>query len=465
MSDKTRHYLDVRAFFYMSLEAMLMIGILIFSIYICRHRLITSIIQDEDFVLKVAVFITFILIPLYLLSLYEERIAPGNVLELSGWRLFQALVIAAFLLSFIYFMYPFLSFERDIFLTSFIIIGVSSLAIRLLYQKILTIKHIDKNILIIGCGALAGEITQEIEKKKDIGYNVVGFITNDPERIGKKLFNKPILGDPSQIMDIVDEKKVDQIIVALDERRGGFPLMQLLECKVQGLIIKPGVEFYERLTGRLKIKHLVPSTMIFSKGFKKSTLQLALKRFTELIMSVCGLIILAPLMLLIALLIKLESKGPVFYRQERVGEYGKSFELIKFRSMYTDAEANGPVWAKENDSRVTRVGKWLRKLRLDEIPQMINVIKGNMSFVGPRPERPHFVNILRREIPFYDQRLSVKPGITGWAQIMYVYAGSKEETLEKMTYDLFYIKNMSLFLDFYIIYKTIMVVFFGKGAR
>jgi sugar transferase (PEP-CTERM system associated) len=465
MSNKTRHFLDVRAFFYISLEALLMIGILIFSIYLCRPNRILSIIYDEHFALKVTTFVTCILIPLYLLSLYEERVVPGNVLELSGWRLFQALVIAAFLLSFIYYIYPFLAFERDVFLTSFLIIGVTSLAIRLIYQKILTIKHIDKNVLIIGCGALAAEIAQEIEKQKDIGYNVVGFVTNEPERIGKKLINKHILGDPSQIMEIVNEKKVDQIIVALDERRGGFPLMQLLECKVQGLIIKPGVEFYERLTGRLKIKHLVPSTMIFSKGFKKSTLQLALKRFTELIMSFCGLIILAPLMLIIALLIKLESRGPVFYRQERVGEYGKTFELVKFRSMYVDAETGGPVWAKENDNRVTRVGKWLRKLRLDEIPQMINVIRGNMSFVGPRPERPHFVNILRREIPFYDQRLSVKPGITGWAQIMYIYAGSKEETMEKMTYDLFYIKNMSLFLDYYIIYKTIMVVFFGKGAR
>jgi sugar transferase (PEP-CTERM system associated) len=465
MSNKTRLYLDIRAFCYMSLEALLMIGILIFSIYLRRDGLLFSIIRDEDFVLKVAVFVTFILVPLYLLSLYEERIAPGHVLELSGWRLFQALVIAVFLLSFIYFIHPFLAFERDIFLTSFLLIGLLSLIIRMIYQKILTIQRVNKNILIIGCGALAGEITQEIENQKNIGYNVIGFITNEPDRIGKRVYNKPILGDPSQIMEIVNDKKVDQIIVALDERRGGFPLMQLLECKVQGLIIKPGVEFYERLTGRLKIKHLVPSTMIFSKGFKKSALQLALKRFTELIMSICGLIILAPLMLIIALLIKLESRGPVFYRQERVGEYGKSFELIKFRSMYIDAEADGPVWAKENDKRVTRVGKWLRKLRLDEIPQMINVIKGNMSFVGPRPERPHFVNILRREIPFYDQRLSVKPGITGWAQIMYVYAGSKEETLEKMTYDLFYIKNMSLFLDFYIIYKTIMVVFFGKGAR
>ena len=465
MSNKTRLYLDIRAFCYISLEALMMIGILIFSIYLRRDGLNLSVIRNENFILKVAVFITFILIPLYLLSLYEERIAPGNVLELSGWRLFQALVIAAFLLSFIYFNYPFLAFERDIFLTSFLFIGLASLVLRLIYQKILTIKQADKNVLIIGCGTLAGEITQEIDNHNNIGYNVVGFITNEPDRIGKKAYNKPILGDPSQIMEIVTDKKVDQIIVALDERRGGFPLMQLLECKVQGLIIKPGVDFYERLTGRLKIKHLVPSTMIFSKGFKKSALQLTLKRFTELIMSICGLIILAPLMLIIALLVKLESRGPVFYRQERVGEYGKCFELIKFRSMYTDAEANGPVWATENDNRVTRVGKWLRKLRLDEIPQMINVIKGNMSFVGPRPERPHFVNILRREIPFYDQRLSVKPGITGWAQIMYVYAGSKEETLEKMTYDLFYIKNMSLFLDFYIIYKTIMVVFFGKGAR
>jgi len=213
------------------------------------------------------------------------------------------------------------------------------------------------------------------------------------------------------------------------------------------------------------VESLRPSALIFSDGFKKSKLTMWIKRVVGFSLSFVGLALLSPVILMISILIKIDSRGPILYQQERVGENGKVFKLFKFRSMFENAETNGPEWAGEEDARITRLGRWIRKGRLDEIPQMLNVLKGDMAFVGPRPERPFFVEQLRREIPFYDQRLVVKPGITGWAQIKYGYGASKEETLEKLKYDLYYIKNLSILFDLVIIFETIKVVLFGKGAR
>jgi len=319
--------------------------------------------------------------------------------------------------------------------------------------------------MIIGSGLLAKSIAREIIERADTGFKVVGFITENPERVGEKLINPSIIGDQSEIFDIARRENVNRIIVALEERRGRFPQAQLLECKMSGMVVEDGIEFYEHLTGRLQVESLRPSSLIFSNGFKKSKLTMWSKRLTGFTLSLVGLILLSPLFLIISILIKIDSRGPLFYKQERVGDYGRIFKLLKFRSMVENAEANGPVWAEPNDRRITRVGRWIRKGRFDEIPQMINVLKGDMSFVGPRPERPYFVEKLRKEIPFYDQRFSVKPGITGWAQIKYRYGASKEEALEKLKYDLYYIKNLSPLFDLLIIFETIKVVLFGKGAR
>jgi sugar transferase (PEP-CTERM system associated) len=253
--------------------------------------------------------------------------------------------------------------------------------------------------------------------------------------------------------------------VALDERRGKFPGDQLLCCRLKGIRVDDGVAFTEQLAGKLSVENLYPSSLIFSNGFKGSAIFKKIKRYTDIAGSIMSLAILFPVSLLIAAAIKLDSKGPVFYKQERVGEDGKVFNLFKFRSMRVDAEENGPVWAMVDDDRVTRVGRSIRKLRLDEIPQMINVIKGDMSFVGPRPERPFFVDKLKNEISFYSHRHSVKPGITGWAQLYYPYGASKEDALEKLKYELYYIKNMSPLMDLTIVLETIKVVLFGKGAR
>jgi len=275
-----------------------------------------------------------------------------------------------------------------------------------------------------------------------------------------------IIGDCSLIHKIVSEGKVDRIIVAMEERRGRFPTEELLKCKMEGISVEEGIAFYEQLTGKLLIERAYPSFLIFSDGFIKTTYHHVVKSAMDLFLSCIGLIIFFPIMAFIALAIKVSSSGPIFYRQERVGKNGKTFVLLKFRSMGEDAEKEtGPVWAEENDKRVTPIGKIIRKLRLDEIPQLINILRGEMSFVGPRPERSHFIEQLKDKIPFYEKRHAVKPGITGWAQIEYPYGASKNDALEKLKYDLYYIKNISLFLDLEILFRTLKIVLFGRGSR
>jgi len=253
--------------------------------------------------------------------------------------------------------------------------------------------------------------------------------------------------------------------VALDERRGSLPVDELLQCRLKGIHVDDGVSFSERLLGKLSVESLPPSSIIFSNGFRGVLVYRGIKRWLDLFASLFGVILFLPLYILIALAIKLDSRGPVFYRQERVGQDGRLFSLIKFRSMTVDAEKDGPVWAVVNDQRVTRVGRWIRKLRLDEIPQLINVLKGEMSLVGPRPERPYFVKRLEKEIPFYSHRHVVKPGITGWAQILYPYGATREDTQEKLKYDLYYIKHLSPMMDLRIITETAKIVLLGRGAR
>jgi len=274
-----------------------------------------------------------------------------------------------------------------------------------------------------------------------------------------------ILGDCQQISSICKEVNVDRIIVALDERRRKLPIEQLLFCRLKGIQVDDGMAFTEEFAGKLSVEHLYPSSLIFSNGYIKSAFFKKVKRYSDVVASAAALFFSFPFCLLISLAIKLDSRGPVLYRQERVGEDGKTFDLLKFRSMRIDAEENGPVWAESNDQRITRVGRMIRKLRLDEIPQMINVLRGEMSFVGPRPERPFFIEQLKEEIPFYSLRHIVKPGITGWAQIRYSYGASKEDALEKLKYDLYYVKHMSTSFDLMIILETIKIALMGKGAR
>ena len=456
-------YVPLRKLAFILLETVFIMGMVFLGTYLRFLGDSASLFHYEYLFLKALLIVATVQLSLYYFDLYDLKIFRSNI-ELTI-RLLQSLGLSSIVLAILYYLFPFLIVGRGIFLISLGFMGAVIVSWRVIYNHLLKAKQLDQRIMIVGSGQLAKNIAREIIDKADTGFNVVGFITDNPERVGERLVNPSVIGDQSQILEIATKEKVDRIIVALEERRGKFPEDQLLSCRMKGIPVEDGIEFYEHLTGRLQVESLRPSVLIFSDGFKKSKLTMWMKRVVGFSLSLVGLALLSPLILVISILIKMDSRGPVFYQQERVGENGRVFKLLKFRSMVENAEANGPVWAEPDDVRVTRIGRWIRKWRLDEIPQMFNVLKGDMSFVGPRPERPYFVETLRREIPFYDRRFFVKPGITGWAQIKYRYGASKIDALEKLKYDLYYIKNLSPLFDLLIIFETTKVVLFGKGAR
>ena len=273
------------------------------------------------------------------------------------------------------------------------------------------------------------------------------------------------LGSIIDLEKIVRENRPDVVVVALSERRGIFPCREMLDCKLRGIRVEDWPTFYEKLTGKIAVQNLRPSWLIFADGFARTGLARTVKRLVDILFSLLGLCVALPLAIVTALLIKLDSSGPIFFKQERVGAQGKVFTLRKFRTMVADAEKEtGPVWAQHADPRVTRLGRMLRRTGMDELPQLLNVLKGDMSFVGPRPERPCFVAELQEKIPYYSQRLTVQPGVTGWAQVRYGYGATVEDAIEKLQYDLYYIKNMSLFLDLLIMLSTVHKVIFAKVA-
>lgn len=294
---------------------------------------------------------------------------------------------------------------------------------------------------------------------------VCGFVDDSPKMVGRSIVNPSVLGTHRDLEELVAKHQVDRIVVEMQDRRGRLPMDKLLGLKVQGISIEDATSLYERITGKIPIENLKPSWMIFNTGFEVSRSMVLQKRILSLAIAVLLLILFGPIMLLAAILIKLDSPGSVFYRQERVGQDGRVFTLWKFRSMQENAEKqSGPVWSGPNDGRVTRVGRVLRRTRLDELPQLFNVLKGDMSIVGPRPERPHFVKELSALIPFYGLRHAVKPGLTGWAQIKYEYGNTVRDAVEKLQYDLFYIKHMSWLLDSLIALETAKTILVRKGS-
>ena len=334
-----------------------------------------------------------------------------------------------------------------------------------LSQSLLSKLYLKKRVLILGDGLLAQDVARALVFDRSHRYDVKGFLSYDPARIGTSLVNPGVIGTTDQLFELSEKFKIEMIAVCVEDRRGTLPLDSLLDAKSMGLEVVDGHRLYEMECGRLSVDELKPSFLIFSSGFKRKPVIMLLKRIGELLVALLGLVVLAPLLGLIALLIKMDSSGPVLYRQTRVGLHGYPYVLLKFRSMRSDAEVEGIQWATVGDTRVTKIGAWLRKLRLDELPQLWNVVKGNMSLVGPRPERPHFVQDLRKRIPYYDLRHTVRPGVTGWAQTRFQYAGSIEDSHIKLQYDLYYVKNLSLWLDLRILCRTLGVLWRGEGAR
>jgi sugar transferase (PEP-CTERM system associated) len=320
-------------------------------------------------------------------------------------------------------------------------------------------------ILIFGAGTAAKDV-EETLAKNDPNADIVGFVPGPNEKEAAVPAHR-ILPLDDTLPRLAHRLGVDEIVVALTERRAGsMPLRQLLDCKVSGTKVHDLNTHFEKTLGQIRIDYLNASWLIFGDGFNQGTARTLIKRVFDLFCASLLLVLAAPIMLVTAVLIKLESPGTVLYRQERVGANGSTFQIAKFRSMRNDAEKDGkPVWAAANDSRVTRVGGIIRRLRIDELPQLFNVFKGEMSLVGPRPERPYFVEQLTQEIPFYALRHSVKPGVTGWAQVRYPYGATVEDSQEKLQYDLYYVKNHTLFLDLVVLKETVGVVLTGKGAR
>jgi sugar transferase (PEP-CTERM system associated) len=379
-------------------------------------------------------------------------------------RLLQAAGAAAIVLAVAGVAVPSLILDSNTFLTALAVFVVAVLTWRIAFNHFAHDPHLEERILIVGTGQIARMIAQQIGTQQDFAYRLVGFVEESDD--APIVRQHDILGTASELDRIVADRRVDRIVVGLSDRRGRLPIEQLLRAKVSGVRVEDAMATYERLTGKILVDDLKPSWLIFSDGFRASRATRFVKRMLDLSFSLIGVLLSAPLMALTAIAVRLDSAGPVLYSQPRVGENGRVFNVYKFRSMRTDAEREGtPIWARDKDDRITRVGRFIRKTRLDELPQFWNVMRGDMSFVGPRPERPFFVEQLAREIPFYLQRHAVKPGLTGWAQVKYQYGSTVEDAMEKLRYDLYYIKHLSIVFDLTIVLDTVKVILFGKGAK
>lgn len=400
----------------------------------------------------------------YLFDLYDlKMIRKRSVLTL---RIMQSLGLSAVTLAILFYAAPRMMLGRGVFALAFLLMLTAMIVWRCAAIWLLRNPRLSERIIILGTESTAIDIAREVLQRQEHGYEIVGFVGEDPSLIGKSLINPRVVGVIENLEQIVREHRADRIVVAMADRRGKLPLETLLKLKVRDQIaVEEWSRFFERLTGKISTEWLHPGQLVFSEQSRWIGLYRRARRLIDIVGATLGLIGSLPLMAVTAIAIRLESPGPVLYRQTRVGLHGGTFEIIKFRSMRTDAEANGPVWAQQRDSRVTRVGRLIRKLRIDEIPQFINVLRGEMSLIGPRPERPAFVAQLEELIPFYSERHLVKPGLTGWAQVRYPYGASFDDARGKHQYDLYYIKNQSPPLDVLIFLETVRVVLFGRLSR
>jgi sugar transferase (PEP-CTERM system associated) len=456
--------LKARTILLLLVEAMLLFGGLVIAVYVRMGA-----VEAEDALIarngfyKAAMATGFCLASFYLFDLYDFVIMHDRR-ELV-LRLLQALGLAWIALALMFYALPQVMIGRGVTLISLPLALLMMVGWRLSIHWILGHPELGERILIVGSGPFAIEIARETLERKDAGYRVVGFVDNDPELVGKSLINPKVIGLTSELSSLVRSENIDRLVVAIGDRRGQFPTQQLLKLSLSGDVsIEESASFYERLTGKVLLDMIRPSWLIFSSRGRRARVNEIARTAMHRTFAFVGALLSLPIAILTAILIKLESRGPALYKQERVGKNGRPFTLMKFRSMRVDAEKDGPVWARAGDDRMTRVGRIIRKIRVDEIPQFWNILRGDMNFVGPRPERPHFVATLAQEVPYYEQRHLIAPGLTGWAQINYPYGASIDDARQKLQYDLFYIKNQNLALDATIMFETIKTILFGKGT-
>ena len=395
-------------------------------------------------------------VTLYFNDLYEFE-TPHNFTQLFG-RLCRALGWAALLLGATYVLFPQTMIPGNLASDALLIILGTILLVRATVYGLAKRAPFTQRVLVLGDGTLAAELGRQIQTRPDLALTCVGFL-GEPAAAA---IGGPRLGAYVDVSDVVARHRPDRIIVAMPDRRGRLPVVDLLACRFRGIAIEEGTQAFERFTRRLAVESLSPSAMIFGDGFRVSRTYVLLKRVVSVVIALSALALSAPFMALVALLIKLESPGPVFFIQERVGLGGRIFRLIKFRTMRQALLTDDEIWQRDNRRRVTRLGAFLRKYRLDEVPQFINILRGDMSLVGPRPEMAGNVTTFSAVIPFYNLRHEVRPGLTGWAQVKAGYSMSVEEVTQKLCYDLYYIKHMSLRFDLRILFDTVKFVLCGK---
>jgi sugar transferase (PEP-CTERM system associated) len=432
------------------------------SAYIVRFRSIPSLNTMLDLgAVKIAFFVLVVIFVSFIVEIYKHH-RDLRTREIAA-RVIISLGLSFVLISSLSYSFPSVLYGRGILVLSLIIFGAFQFLCHFGYRLCVKFSGFARKVLILGVGPLAEHVGEVIPSTDD-NYILSGYVNCANEQ--SHVPEGAILGNTDSLYETVKKQKADKIVVSLSERRGVFPLRDVMDCKLNGIEVIDAPSFYEQVTGKLLLENITPSWFIFSEGFRIKAWRRIVKRVMDVVCAAFGIVVTIPLLPFIALAIKLDSPGPVFYKQKRVGEKERNFILYKFRTMRLNAESEtGAVWAQQHDPRATRVGEFFRRSRIDELPQLFNVLKGDMSLVGPRPERPEFVEELKEAIPYYSERHFVKPGVTGWAQVRYPYGASVKDALEKLRYDLYYIKNISLVFDIVIILETIKVVLFRRGGR
>ncbi|MFC4313332.1 TIGR03013 family XrtA/PEP-CTERM system glycosyltransferase [Steroidobacter flavus] len=410
------------------------------------------------------VFAAVLFISMAAMGLYNSRQRS----RLAGLiaRVAASVFGGAMFITILFYLFPDLHIGRGALLISLVIAFGGSVIARIVFDTLVDEDLFKRRVLVYGSGRRGASIARLRRRSDRRGFVVVGYVPAEGDE-GSEVPENEKLPTTVDLLTLCEKHRVDEIVVAMDDRRRRFPMDQLLECRLEGVDILELVSFLERETGKVRLDLLNPSWMIFSEGFGRGRIHDTLERAFDILASFALLVVAAPIMVVTALAIKIMEgpKASIFYRQVRVGQYGRPFRLLKFRSMREDAEKDGAQWAQKNDSRVTPIGAFTRLTRIDELPQILNVLRGEMSFVGPRPERPEFVGQLEERIPYYRERHTIKPGITGWAQLCYPYGSSEQDAIEKLQYDLFYVKNHSLLFYLAILVQTVEVIVWRKGAR
>lgn len=410
-----------------------------------------------------ATFAFVMIMSMAAMGMYQLDSRPD--IKATLYRLMPSMALGFGVMTLIFYVLPELYSGRGILALAMLFTLLGILLTRAAFLNWSSLGILESQAIVLGIGGRAKEFIDQAKNAPHRGFKIIGFVPLPDEEL--HVPSSAVLPKVESLMSLVNRYGAGEIIIAIQERRGGcFPIQDLLECKLNGIKVTDSSAFFERERGQIRVNSLYPSWLVFGGGFDQSLLRSSIKRVFDLAASGILLLVTLPVMLITALCILIEDGGPIFYRQERVGKGGRTFTVLKFRSMRSDAEISGePQWATADDPRTTRVGRIIRKLRIDELPQIFNVLNGEMSFVGPRPERPYFVDQLCTEVPYYNVRHSIKPGITGWAQVRYGYGASREDAIEKLQYDLYYVKNHSLFLDVIILIDTVEVVVLGKGGR